>query len=294
MLDANAGKFTFEIPLSFLFNFSEQYDKVIFNCRHALKFIRQTTYIPIHKSVYNTTDTALNISDIIWYIPIVTPSASIRESLEMNIANNVKLPIHFMNRKLDMASIPVGSTNFNTTIYYETGVEKPRYIACAFQIVDTSVPATSNDSRNINYGIFNLCGHVSQPIGNNVAVGVQSINVLINGKRYILMDDNNSFGLNKMARWYHEYRKFKHNYFGVSAEKDMINYQDFRNLYRIYVIDISKQTESLLNTGVANVSLQFNFENPIAANTTVKLFMLSLYDRERILLADGQRQYVYY
>ena len=37
---ANAGMFSFRIPLSFMFNFCENYNKVIYNCKHELTFTR--------------------------------------------------------------------------------------------------------------------------------------------------------------------------------------------------------------------------------------------------------------
>jgi len=39
--DRNAGRFSFRIPLSFIFNFCEDYNKVIFNCKHEISFTRQ-------------------------------------------------------------------------------------------------------------------------------------------------------------------------------------------------------------------------------------------------------------
>ena len=41
VLDANAGRFSFRIPLSFIFNFCEDYGKVIFKCKHEISFTRQ-------------------------------------------------------------------------------------------------------------------------------------------------------------------------------------------------------------------------------------------------------------
>jgi len=39
--DTNAGRFSFRIPLSFIFNFCEDYDKVIFNSKHEISFTTQ-------------------------------------------------------------------------------------------------------------------------------------------------------------------------------------------------------------------------------------------------------------
>ena len=50
--DANAGRFSFRIPLSFIFNFCEDHDKVIFNCKHEISFTRQEDKYAIFRDHY--------------------------------------------------------------------------------------------------------------------------------------------------------------------------------------------------------------------------------------------------
>ena len=45
---------------------------------------------------------------------------------------------------------------------------------------------------------------------------------------------------------------------GTDANDGGISYNDFMNLYRLYVFDISKQSENVIG-GVSNVKLEFNF-----------------------------------
>ena len=70
----------------------------------------------------------------------------------------------------------------------------------------------------------------------------------------------------------------------------MINFNEFRNLYRLYVFDISKQTEQLMSTGVANVSLEFTFNSPSTpqpATMKTDLYILSFFDRVLKLSSHG-------
>jgi len=98
-----------------------------------------------------------------------------------------------------------------------------------------------------------------------------------------------------LARWYNEFKKFRTSYAGDFSEHDMVRYEDFKNLYRLYVFDISKQVDSLNSGGsVANVRLEFNFNKalPNAADAQIDLFCLSFYDRVWRLKSDGTKQYI--
>ena len=63
--------------------------------------------------------------------------------------------------------------------------------------------------------------------------------------------------------------------------------------YRIYVFDVSKQSETITN-GIANVKIEFSYVTPIpvAANAAVTVYGMSLYDRIWSLKIDGIKQYI--
>ena len=109
------------------------------------------------------------------------------------------------------------------------------------------------------------------------------------------MDSDNSFNQNRIGRWYNEFKHMKKNYKGDNEEDDIIDFFAYRNLYRLYVFDISKQTEQLTATGIANVSLEFNFNQPaVAPPATMKteLYILSFFDRIWKLKSDGTKQFI--
>jgi len=73
----------------------------------------------------------------------------------------------------------------------------------------------------------------------------------------------------------------------------MISYESFRNLYRLFVFDISKQSE-VINNGIANVRLEFNFNSvvPGTAEALVDLYCVSFYDRIWKLTSDGTKLFM--
>jgi len=110
------------------------------------------------------------------------------------------------------------------------------------------------ERQNVNHSIFNVTYVVQLgPSLNNAMIDVNYVNICINGDNYQLMDYNNKFNENRLGRWYHGYKKFKNNYSNNFNTDDMISYQSFRNLYRLFVFDISKQSEV--------VRLEFNFNS---------------------------------
>jgi hypothetical protein len=124
-------------------------------------------------------------------------------------------------------------------------------------------------------------------------IKVNNVSVDINGDIYQLNDYINDFSTNNIARWYNEYKKFKVEYNNEFDEDDCIGYQDFINLYIVYVFDISKQSESITN-GIANVNLDFNFITPVhtIAQASVNLYVVSFFDRIWSLKSDGTKQYI--
>lgn len=266
----------------------------MYNCKHEVQFNRQTLYTPIHRS--NSYALALppkiTLTSMRWYIPKIIPNDNVKSLLLTQIKEKINVDMAFMNKKMDHADLTPSqiTSTFSYQINYSAGVEKPRYIIAGFQSVDTANPYYA-DQTNINYAIFNGVNLNGQ---NTWMVDVNYVNLKINGTQYQLMDYQNNFNNNAIARWYNEYKKFKNSYTGDFDEEDMVNLYSFRNLYRLYVFDISKQTEALLTTGIGNVTLDFYFNPSPAGNppATLKteLFILSLFDRVLKLGSDGTKQ----
>jgi hypothetical protein len=296
MTDAEAGNFSFRIPLEHLFNFCEHYNKVMYNCKHEIQLNRQTDDYAIFKSVFLATKGKVQLNLMRWYMPKITPSDSYKAQLYQHIKSGVEVDLAFMTKKIEYFNLLNGVNTFSVTLNYSAGTEKPRYIVAAFQTIDKSpLVAIGNDMQNVNHSIFNGT-HVGRlgPSRNLAMVDVNFVNVYINGDNYQLMDYNNNFNENRIGRWYNEFKKFRMSYGNDFSECDGVSYEDFRNLYRLYVFDISKQSE-VINNGIANVRLEFNFSTalPDANEAQIDLYCVSFFDRIWKLKSDGTKQHVF-
>ena len=77
---------------------------------------------------------------------------------------------------------------------------------------------------------------------------------------------------------------------GDENENDCVSYQSFKKLYRLYVFDVSKQTERLKNS-VVDKRLTFKFSVNAPANTTA--YAIVYHDRIWNIESDGTKQYVF-
>ena len=81
------------------------------------------------------------------------------------------------------------------------------------------------------------------------------------------------------------------------AEDNLVDYHDYVNLYRLYVLDLSKQPE-ITTYGTANIRLDFELnettpqEDHPSTTTPTTVYALSFFDRMFVLKSDGTKQYV--
>lgn len=298
MTNDQAGSFSYRIALEHLFNFCENFNKVMYNCKHELQLNRQHDDYAIFKSVFLATKGKVQLSLMRWYMPKITPNEQYKAKLYQHISSGVECDLAFMNKKIDYFNQLSGVNTYSVTLNYAAGIEKPRYIVAAFQTIDksplVSAAAEWGEPQNVNHSIFNGT-YVGQlgPSRNSAMIDVNYVNVYINGDNYQLMDYNNNFNENRLGRWFNEFKKFRMSYANDFSENDMVRYEDFKNLYRLYVFDISKQSE-VINNGIANVRLEFNFNTavPGAADAQVDLYCVSFFDRIWKLKSDGTKQYI--
>ena len=206
-----------------------------------------------------------------WHVPVVTTSLEERELLNNYIKNKVKFPLAFMNKKSENTIVPQ-ATEFAWRLSIAAGIEKPRYIVVGFQ-------SPAANAAETNYAVFNA--------------NVQVINayVELNAERFPSNDYITNYDNNQYAQFYNSFKEFKKNYTGDDDENDCVSYQSFKKLFRLYVFDVSKQSERLKNT-VVDVKITFKFAANAPANTTA--YAVVYHDRIWSLESDGSKQYVRY
>jgi len=274
--DGNAGRFSFRIPLSFIFNFCEDYDKVIFNCKHEISFTRQEDKYAIFRDYYSDAG-KINLEKIKLYMPVVTPAGVHKEVLTNIIKNIENVPMVFRGKKIETFVIPPSLATFSVRLIFGDGIDKPRFIVIGIQ----TKPNNLADDQ-FNNSTFNV------PTAHQI--DVKKITTTFNDK-IIATDYVNNFSRNEAARWYNDFKNFRKSYYGDMGEDNLVDYHDYVNLYRLYVLDLSKQPE-ITTYGTANIRLDFELNETTPQDYTTTVYALSFFDRMFVLKSDGTKQYV--
>jgi hypothetical protein len=221
-------------------------------------------------------------------MPVIQPSVDYEKSLLTMIASNIEVPLAFMTKKIDVVTLTPEETVQSIHLTYSGGVEKPRYIVVGFQsYVAPFTPVNFAGEQDYNHSIFNDPTDSAQ----SDIIDVRQVSLYINGESYAINNSFNNFLTNRGARWYNEFKKFREYYMGTDANDGGVSYNDFMNLYRLYVFDISKQSENVIG-GVSNVKLEFEFGEVPHAGYRSNAYCVSYYDRILSLKSDGTKQYI--
>lgn len=267
------GNFSVTIPLSHIFGFCENYDKVIYGIKHQLSLRRtkQDDGDAILKSpekndegLDKVPDGKIIITKLIWRMPHVTLTDEYLIKLSDNIQNKIILNVGFLNRQCEFITMNKDQKQFDWRLNVTAGAEKPRYIILAFQ-------TDKDDDQTKNPAIFDHCN-------------IKNAYVQINSERYPEMDLQLDFKNNRYATAY----KMFSDYFNyvINKEGSPIPLFEYRFLYPLLIFDVSKQSEKLKNS-VTDIKIRANFEENIPANT--KAYALVLSDRILKLQSDGNK-----
>ena len=113
----------------------------------------------------------------------------------------------------------------------------------------------------------------------------------MNSERYPSNDYITNYDSNQYAQFYNSFKEFKKSYSGDEEDNDCISHQALKQLLRLYVFDVSKQSERLKNT-VVDIRLTFKFGANALANTTA--YAVLYHDRIWAIESDGSKQYIKY
>jgi len=145
-----AGTATFGVcvPLKSIFNFCNDYNKVMWGLKHIIRMTRTTATraltrsvatagIPVNGSYAATTtknsEANVNITILRWCMPVVRPSPSHEQALLEIVGNNSQLiDVTFLNKRTISIAVSAATT-FTWPLATTSGVERPRYIVILFQ-----------------------------------------------------------------------------------------------------------------------------------------------------------------
>lgn len=261
-----SGKFNGCINLSDLFGFCEDYKRVLINCNQQLVMNRSPLDINAIKIFKNDVlheaeasklkDVKLNISKIVWKMPIVRVSD--REKIMLLKVINSHEPITCAFRTWELCEYPFlpQNTTHSWKVKTTNKLEKPRYAVIGFQC----------DRKN----------SVVKPMSRFDHCNIKNLKVYLNSEVFPYEDFQSDFTKNKVATLYRAYAEFQKSYYARENVTPLLNRSDFKNYAPIIVIDMSRQND---NIKTSTVDLRIEFEADEAFPASTSAYCLILHDQ---------------
>jgi len=250
------------IPLKVIFNFCNDYNKLIWGLKHRIRMTRTNSTRALFRSAANinaaaariypattavANDAIVNLTTFRWCMPNVRPSPSHEQALLEIVGNNSQfIDVAFLNKRTNSIAVPA-ATKFTWPLATTSGVERPRYIVILFQgaVADQTV---------------NSSAYSSDP-------NVTNAYITLSGIKYPSIDMNTDLGNNKYSKWYREYKRFFNNYNSNDISQPCLSYLDFVKVAPMYIFNVSRQSESLKRAAV-DATLFMTFRAAAIANLT--------------------------
>ena len=267
------GTFSFKIPLKHFLGFCEDYKKILYGMQQRLTLTRTNNDNAIFRTAATDAGT-VRLDKIRWFMPHVIPSDAYRLQLDKVIEKKEKLPVGYRMLQCDTSQVPTNQKSFTWRLGVKSSPDIPRFIIVGFQ-------SGRNNNQEQNPAIFD---HLY----------VRNIYVTLNAKRYPDTDYDNDFNKNQYSRIYGDASSFRKTFFNMDelVSNSGINPPDYKNLFPLYVFDVTKQSEKL-KTSVSDIHIKAFFDNDPAggnnppANTMAYAVIIS--DRLFHFVSDGSK-----
>src|SRR5688572_3831382 len=272
------GMFSFIVPLSHIFGFCEDYDKIVYGLKHTLTLVRKSDDDAIFRA-RGADDAAtlaaagkVDVSRISWFMPHVDPSLLEKLQLAKTIESKASIPVAYRARQCDTITVPQ-STTFSWRLSVKTAPEKPRWVVVGFQ-------TNRSGSQVHNPSTFDHCD-------------LKNMYVMLNQERYPAVDYDLSFPNQKFSRAYREAATFSEKFYGMNQliTQSNITPGDYKDLYPLMVFDVSKQSERM-KSSVVDIQIKAIFNAAVAAQT--QAFAVIISDKLLKFQSDGQKMSVVY
>ena len=267
------GTFSFKIPLKHFLGFCEDYKKILYGMQQKLTLTRTNNDNAIFRTA--ATDAGvIRLDKIRWFMPHVIPSDAYRLQLDKIIEKKEKIPVGYRMLQCDTSQVPTNQKTFTWRLGVKSSPDIPRFIIVGFQ-------SGKNNTQTGNPAIFD---HLY----------VRNIYVTLNAKRYPDTDYDNDFNKNQYSRIYGDASSFRKKFFNMDelVSNSGIEPIDYKELFPLYVFDVSKQSEKL-KTSVSDIHIKAFFDNDPAGgnnppdNTLAYAVIIS--DRLFHFVSDGSK-----
>ena len=267
------GTFSFKIPLKHFLGFCEDYKKILYGMQQRLTLTRTNNDNAIFRTAATDAGT-VRLDKIRWFMPHVIPSDAYRLQLDKVIEKKEKLPVGYRMLQCDTSQVPTNQKSFTWRLGVKSSSDIPRFIIVGFQ-------SGRNNNQEQNPAIFD---HLY----------VRNIYVTLNAKRYPDTDYDNDFNKNQYSRIYGDASSFRKKFFNMDelVSNSGINPLDYKNLFPLYVFDVTKQSEKL-KTSVSDIHIKAFFDNdPAGANNppaNTMAYAVIISDRLFHFVSDGSK-----
>ena len=266
------GTFSFKIPLKHFLGFCEDYKKILYGMQQRLTLTRTGNNDSIFRTAATDAGT-VRLDKIRWFMPHVIPSDAYRLQLDKVIEKKEKLPVGYRMLQCDTSQVPTNQKSFTWRLGVKSSPDIPRFIIVGFQ-------SDKNNNQEQNPAIFD---HLY----------VRNIYVTLNAKRYPDTDYANDFRKNQYSRIYGDASSFRKKFFNMDelVSNSGINPLDYKNLFPLYVFDVTKQSEKL-KTSVSDIHIKAFFDNVPGANNppdNTMAYAVIISDRLFHFVSDGSK-----
>ena len=189
------GTFSFKIPLKHIFGFCQDYDKILYGMKQTLILTRNNDNDAIFRA-NAAANGKIMLDKISWYMPHVLPAD--KDKMELYKVIERKETLTGGYRMIQCVNASVAQTTlFTWDLKGTESTEVPRFIIVGFQ-------TNKNNNQRQNPAIFNN-------------VGVNSIYVKLNSRRYPENDYNISFPKQQISRPYGDTALFRSKFFNLDV-----------------------------------------------------------------------------
>ena len=220
----------------------------------------------------NVPDGAVNLTNIRWKLPRVSPSDVAKYELLKQVKSAAVLNVAFRMRQCISTDVPA-SKNFTWRLGVRSSPEQPRYIFLAFQ-----TDRWGNQQKNT--ATYDHCS-------------VTNAYISLNNDRYPLNRFESDFAKNHYDDLYYQFASFIEKFYKVDkiAASTCVGTVEYKTLFPIIMFDVSRQSERL-KSAVTDITLGVQFSKNPDPKTIAHAVMIS--DRKTRFKSNGDQMNVLY
>lgn len=249
------------LPLSVLFGFADDNNKIILNCKHEIILNLAGQYLDTlngGSAAANKPSVNIAVNKIVWKMCHITPSDQIKLNMLTYLQRNRKIPVQYRSMEiLEYPALPTTSTTVLWQVKTVPHVSRPRYVILGFQ----------TDRKNVkvkNAAMFDACT-------------VQEARLHLNSQTYPYNMEMLDIAGGVCSELYNAYSNIQSTYYNSREHINpfRMEFSEFQES-PLFAFDCSRADESLINSAV-DIKIEIKTRDPFPANTAA--YALIIFDQ---------------